>query len=118
MRVGLSLTVLGGLIAAAAAVAADKPADDLAALKGGWKVADSLQAGRPDGHERRDEERRGADPQALEVTEAPWASQALKRTGHATAVLRVQRLPPCERAAGLSLSGCSGVGAHAPREPV
>ena len=45
MRAGLSLAVLAGLIAAAAAVAADKGDDDLAALKGDWKVADSLQAG-------------------------------------------------------------------------
>jgi hypothetical protein len=46
MRVALSLSVLAGLIAAAAAGAADKAADDLAALKGSWKVADSLQGGR------------------------------------------------------------------------
>jgi uncharacterized protein (TIGR03067 family) len=38
---------VSGLIAAAAA-GATKPGDDLAALKGSWKVADSLQAGRGD----------------------------------------------------------------------
>jgi uncharacterized protein (TIGR03067 family) len=43
MRVALSLTALAGLIAAAGA--AEKPADDLTAFKGSWKVTGSLLAG-------------------------------------------------------------------------
>jgi uncharacterized protein (TIGR03067 family) len=45
MRAGLCGTVLVCGIVAAAAVAADEPGDDLAALKGDWKVAQALQGG-------------------------------------------------------------------------
>ena len=48
MRAGLCGTVLVCGIVAAAGIAADKPGDDLAALKGDWKVAQALQGGSGD----------------------------------------------------------------------
>jgi uncharacterized protein (TIGR03067 family) len=47
MRLALFTLALTGLIVPAAR-AVDKPADAMAALKGSWKVADSLQAGTGD----------------------------------------------------------------------